>query len=96
MSLVKLLKDCFTHFLLLLLQSSQPLGAVSLLHYTVTRSAFTDRPHGLLLSKGGTIRHWLAAESTDSVEQWQSVFNYASKAAIQVVTRKDDQHDDDR
>lgn len=65
-------------------QSSQPLGAVSLLHYTVTRTSFTERPHGLLLSKGGTIRHWLAAESTESVELWHSVFNHASKAAVQV------------
>jgi hypothetical protein len=60
------------------------LGAVSLLHYTVTRTSFTERPHGLLLSKGGTIRHWLAAESTESVELWHSVFNHASKAAVQV------------
>ncbi|XP_045031399.1 uncharacterized protein LOC116925408 isoform X4 [Daphnia magna] len=63
--------------------SSQPLGAVSLLHYTVTRTSFAERPHGLLLSKGGTIRHWLAAESTESVELWHSVFNHASKAAVQ-------------
>ncbi|XP_046634957.1 uncharacterized protein LOC124314010 isoform X4 [Daphnia pulicaria] len=63
--------------------SSQPLGAVSLLHYTVTRTSFTERPHGLLLSKGGTIRHWLAAESTESLELWHSVFNHASKAAVQ-------------
>ncbi|XP_057373324.1 uncharacterized protein LOC130694273 isoform X2 [Daphnia carinata] len=65
--------------------SSQPLGAVSLLHYTVTRTSFAERPHGLLLSKGGTIRHWLAAESTESVELWHSVFNHASKAAVQDV-----------
>ena len=56
---------------------------MSLLNYTVTRSGFTDRPHGLLLSKGGTIRHWLAAESAELVQQWQSAFNYAAQAAVQ-------------
>lgn len=79
-----------TSFLLLFFvlhsQSSQPLGAVSLLHHTVTRSSFTDRPYGLLLSKGGTIRHWLSAENAQSVDLWLSVFHQASKSAIQVTT----------
>lgn len=65
-------------------QSSQPLGAVSLLHYTVTRTALADRAHGLILSKGGTIRHWLAAETSDSADDWQSVFEQASRVPIQV------------
>lgn len=68
------------------------MGAVSLLHYTVTRTSFAERPHGLLLSKGGTIRHWLAAESTESVELWHSVFNHASKAAVQVHTTCKNNH----
>ena len=72
-------------FFVLHSQSSQPLGAVSLLHHTVTRSSFTDRPYGLLLSKGGTIRHWLSAENAQSVDLWLSVFHQASKSAIQVT-----------
>ena len=70
------------------MQSSQPLGAVSLLHYTVTRTGLADRAHGLLLSKGGTIRHWLAAETSDSADDWQSVFEQASRVPVQVfITR---------
>jgi len=65
--------------------STQPLGAISLTHYSVARTCFTDRPHGLVLSKGGSIRHWLAAESSESVELWQSVLNHASRSTIQDV-----------
>lgn len=73
---------------IIIAQSLQPLGAISLTHYSVARTSFTDRPHGLLLSKGGSIHHWLAAESSESVELWQSVLNHAARSAVQVSHRR--------
>ena len=57
---------------------------MSLLHYAVTRSSFQDRTHGLVLSKGGSVRHWLAAETEELVEVWQNAMNQASRSATQV------------
>ena len=66
-------------------ESSQPLGAVSLIHYTASRAVPADeRACGLALMKGGLVRHWLAAESDDSADLWQSHLNHASRSAVQV------------
>ena len=77
---------CLTLLRFPLWQASQPLGAVSLLHYSVARTSFTDRPFGLILTKGGTVRHCLAAENSESVDLWLSVLNHAAKSATQVRT----------
>lgn len=60
------------------------MGAVSLVHYCVTRSPLTDRPHGLALTKGGTVRHWLAAETSEAADRWQTVLNDTARSAIKV------------
>ncbi|XP_063244260.1 uncharacterized protein LOC134543280 [Bacillus rossius redtenbacheri] len=56
---------------------SQPLGALMLANYSVSRSPDAGRPHSFQLWRDGAAGLWLAAESEESATRWVAVISHS-------------------